>query len=271
MAILNTGLISRTYSVDNDNNHSYVYQYRVEVDSYAEDLQNIASAPGISIGDSLGTYAKCTSINVEQSSEDGSVWSVSISFGKVDPEKTANPVDRLPKKTWTTQPYQKLFSKTIDNKPILNSAKDPFNEPIEGDDSRVTLQFTRNEATFNEELAYAYRDAVNSDKFANQKPGTVKVMGIQANRQFDSQYGYYYEVTYNFQVNKNGWDVPVLDQGFNFINLMGEKEKIMLNNQPVNEPQLLNGDGLKLIDGAPAVFLKFRIYAHLPFSVFNLS
>lgn len=256
---------TRSYSLNEKNEHSYTLTYQVISNDRHESPYTVAAAIGVDIGDALG-YARCTQISSDCISEDGLQWKVTVTYGKMtdsDPNPLNEPVDIQ----WSFEQFQKITDRDINGTAILNSAQDPFQEPVEIDDSRPVLTVTRNEASFNSALAYQYRDAVNSTYFYGEA-GTVKVSNISSTRQFDQQIGFYWKTTYAFHFNPMGWDKVILDQGFRE-KVAGKKKNILVQGVPIQESTLLNGAGAKLNVGGNPVFRTFRVYPRLPFTVFN--
>jgi len=256
---------TRSFSVTEKNEHNYTLTWQVISDDPYESPSTVAASVGVSIGDSLG-FAKCKQISSDCVSDDGLQWKVTASFGKV--ENQGSPLNDPPEIQWGFEQFQRIIDRDINGTAILNSADDPFQQPIEIDDSRPSLTISRNEANFNASLAFQYRDAVNSTGFFGTGPGMVKVSNISSSRQFDQQIGFYWKTTYEFHFNPQGWDKIILDQGFRE-KIQGRKKNILVAGVPIQEPTLLNGFGTQLAVGAQPRFKTFRVYPRLPFSVFN--
>ena len=176
-----------------------------------------------------------------------------------------------PEIQWGFAQFQRNTDRAIDGTAIVNSAKDPFSDPVEIDDSRPVLSVTRNELTFNSSLAYIYRDAVNSDVFQGAAKGQVKVSNISSTRvkHPNTSIGFFWKTSYEFHFNPNGWDRYILDQGYRELK-SGKKQNIMVQGVIVQEPALLDGAGLQLPPAGTPKFKKFKVYPELPFSIFNI-
>ena len=99
----------------------------------------------------------------------------------------------------------------------------------------------------------------------------------------------YYELTTEIHYNSTGWDEAVVDRGLHELKRVGypdgsggyfTKEELGgdsrldpiagIDGEPVSEPILLNGDGEKLKDGEPPVYLKWRFYRQTIFETNRL-
>lgn len=196
-------------------------------------------------------------------------WTVTIVYSSPDSEDDEpNPLNQPIQVSLGFANFSEPMEQTPEGEAVVNSAGMPFNEAVERDDPRPILTIKRNEATYNEQLAYAYRRAVNADAWRGYPAGTVKVASIQAERVYNEQYGAYYEVTYSFELNPTGFDAVVLDQG-KYEKQGAELVPIKVKGKQVDEPVLLDGQGQKNAANAPPYFLRFQRYELLPFSAFN--
>lgn len=202
--------------------------------------------------------------NIQPEAEDSASWIVSISYST--PERS-NPDPLLQDLEYNGEfsNEEELMEEDAQGTPCLNSAGDPFSEPLTRDDPRPTFTISRNEASPPEALQANYSRVTNSDTYRGLPPGTVRV-AISWQSQRHEFYGVYYRVNYSFTVNPQGWDARVLDQGFNYIDDNDEKQQILINNAPASEPVLLDGAGGILADDAEPEYLDFRRYPRLPFS-----
>jgi hypothetical protein len=118
-------------------------------------------------------------------------------------------------------------------------------------------------------------NSVNSADFELPKVTIKKEQGkvygftLREGTWVDPLFGYkydYYDVNFQFEVNKKGWDLEILNAGFNEIK-DGKKSRINVFNpetglkEPCVTPQLLNTDGsvISSTSGTPN-YCKFVIY-----------
>lgn len=182
--------------------------------------------------------------------------------------------------------------------PLLNSAGESYDPPMTIDHSDTVLRITRSEETYDDAVAAAYRDAVNSDVFLGFPAGHVKCTAFTAD-QMRAASQIYYRVKYEFRIRYSevktrdtngdvqtqvfGWIKRVRDEGFR--ELTGEnadgspkyKEITDENGTKISQPHLLDGSGSKLsddeINNAPlpeTCFLKFDVYKKRAFAALNL-
>ena len=157
----------------------------------------------------------------------------------------------------------------INGYPITNSAGESFDPPPTRDVSDLVLRITRNESAFDSQRAMQYKDAVNSDWFGEFAPGRARCTGFSG-RQMHAADITYWQVSYEFQIRSDGWELRHLDEGFRE-NINGVLENFKdKDGSQVAQPVPLNGFGEKLADGATAVFREFVIYPSLPFQVLGL-
>jgi hypothetical protein len=160
---------------------------------------------------------------------------------------------------------QENYDQDVEDTPVVNSANDPFSNPLVRDRGGITLTVTQNEQTFNGSTALQYCNCVNSNSFMGADPSTLKVT-IGATNVWDQKYGMYWTVVYTFEYNANTWDQTVLDCGFYKVD--GVKKTLCLdhNNVPATTPVLLDGAGGQLAaDGTPS-YMTFKPYQAVTFS-----
>lgn len=83
--------------------------------------------------------------------------------------------------------------------PIVNSAGEAYDPPITTDHSDTILRITRNELTYDDAAAAAFRDAVNNDVFLGFPAGHVKCTVFTAD-QMRAAGLIYYRVRYEFRI-----------------------------------------------------------------------
>lgn len=226
----------------------------------------------------LQSFALEVAAAVEGTADDGCSWLVTVQYGPYDANTfPANPIDHPLKISWGFAKYEKVVDETIPDpvttktKAIVNSAGDYFDPPPTMDDSRPVLRIVRNEQTYSPTLALSWKDTINTDVWNGFAARTVKCGEIPAELRWNQECGYYYEVTYEFEINPSGWKKEVLDQGLRKL-VSGAQQAITdSKGQPVTSPVLLDGSGAPLASGADPVFLQFSIYNEAAFSGLNLT
>lgn len=186
----------------------------------------------------------------------------------MDSRQRANPLNKPYEVNWSFAQFEREIEQDINGKAIANSAGDPFLLRLTRDDSRPILQVSRNEPSFNAQLAYWYRDVVNTDSFFGADAGQVNVSNISASRQFNTNIGFYWKVSYEFAFNAEGWKKKVLSQGL-MEKKNGKLQNVLVNGTPITEPVLLAQDGSKLQENGTPYILEYEVYNKAPFSAFG--
>lgn len=199
-------------------------------------------------------------------------WKVTVNYdNSVDPaQNQENPLLRPGIDEWSFAQYQTIAVKDRDGKAIRNTVEQPFDPPVERDESRLVLVYTRNEAYFPVALAEEYMDAINSDSFCGRPATRAKCANINATKQWENGFGFY-QTRYEFHFWKKGWDKEVLNRGTRYRKTAGGAFVPLDGGQ---EPVLLKADGTKVAAGAEpaeADYVTAKIYEKLPFSVFNIN
>ena len=201
-----------------------------------------------------------------------------------------NPLEQRPEFSWTFADVNEPIDKDKDNKPITNSAQEPFDPPIAEDYSDQVFRVVRNEATFDKLFAADFKNSVNIDTFLGFPPGTCWLKVFDGDEIKEAGL-IYWRVSYEIHIRydkdneqASGWERNILDQGYRTIALdeagepkltedgkptyevMKDKDKNLLS-QPVQ----LDGEGQKLSAGAVPVFLEFETKKVRQFSILGLE
>lgn len=217
-------------------------------------------------------------LEARESSDDGKGWDVTVQYGPYNASLfSVNPTSWPSKVTWSAHKYERALFFDKSNNAILNSAGDPFGEPVTVDDSRTVMTVVRNElaSTFSMTLAESYRDTINTGIWNGYAAKTVKCSSITTGElQYDSNAQvWYYTVTYIFEINRDTWVKKVLDHGYAELDSTTSKRKAIkgADGKEVSEPVPLDGSGHQLATGGTPVTLSFDVYSDVDFSVFNID
>lgn len=283
--------------IGTDGVRTYRREFIVEVDSKYDKAQVVLSAPGlpqryfpyITLVET-DYYALCTRLAASRLSEKSAFhWLVEADYstqqGDEDKDREVdNPLAEPAEVSVSFETYREPVTGVPDDqyadddngfagkmvKGILNSAGEPFDPPAERDVARPILTITRNEAFFNTQLVIAYTNAVNSDMFFGSKPRTAR-MAIDGHRQFKSGLKFW-RVTYTITFKPETWDLQLLDHGSYYFD--DDAKKQFFHDEDGNRiTGLLNGNpalGDKLPANADPKFLRFKVYAELPFAILQL-
>lgn len=287
MAVTRVAETSRSGGVDREWKRSYRRTFVVEVDSPYDGAVTVIGSLPVQLGnyylvvDGLGAAVEhdfgsfVCDVQARQVSRDGLKWEAEVSYQPYNPLFfPKNPLDHPPKISWGGSKFEKAIDQDINGDAILNSAGDYFDPPVTVDDSRITLRIQRNEARYDPAIAAQFKDAINSDTFYGQQPGTWKSALPTADLQFNvdsgTADGFYYEVTYEFEFRPEGWKREILDQGLKVIT-GGVQVPASEGGKDVTSPILLDGTGVALAVDADPVFLSFDVYNEIAFSQLNLD
>jgi hypothetical protein len=273
---------------------TYTRIFRVITDSGLASALAVGTASGLpQLGESyaapdgaIDETVVCLKVNPQQDSENPQLWTVEIDYGsptKTNEQQNPNPLLRPAIISHSFAKYQRACYKDINGKAIRNSANDWFDPCPEIDDSRPVVSITRNEPVFNAALAIQYQDAINSDAFLGAQPGQVKISGISARNATENNYSFW-EVTYEFEFRREGWQLQLLSQGRNYkwtdgsllpIPKKGKKDDgttYFQTGTQIDEPVPLGPGGSPLIDPSPdnCFYIPFDVYKSMPFAPLGL-
>jgi hypothetical protein len=295
--IVDEKIEGNTAKTDAKGNATYTRAFRVTADSYALRAKGAVEAVVAQKGIEIGTpyevldpadgvtvlesddAASCQEISAASASDDGYSWDVTVSYGPLGGEAAtfpANPLEWPVEFALQSAQDRKPADEDRDGNPVLNSAGDAFDPPPEIDFSRIVFEVTRNEATFSPVLAQTWKHTVNDAVFSiageNYAAGTVLIQDIVAGKPlFHPDAGWYWRITYKFEVKPEGWKKKILDQGMKEIVAGAKRAMKDSQGQPISSPELLDGLGVKLAAGGTPVFLEFDLYPESNFSLLALS
>ncbi len=238
------------------------------------------------------TGALCRDVHAEQDQDDPTVWKVTAKFSskagghdqknKDHPDQQdKDPAARPAIIEWRQEMFQRAIMEPPDGveelpgqpAALTNSANDYYDPPIEIDDSRPTLTVTRNENDFDDVMATRFTNAINKDSVWGYLPGKWKCQGIQSTREYEEG-KFFYKVIYTFHYRDDGWDLKILDQGYNELGDAGldgvrPRRAIFdeINGTPISCPVLLDGNGKRLPNkaGNAPQFRTYAVYRKLNF------
>jgi hypothetical protein len=204
---------------------------------------------------------RCNQLEIQQHADNPRVWDVTAHYTTQARDRNDNPLQRPTSIRFGFAKFERVAERDVNGQAIVNSAGSYFDPPPMMDDSRPTIVMVRNEPSFNAALAMDYQDAVNSAAWFGFPAGTAKVSQISASDHWENDV-YYWEVTYEFEIRREGWTLRLLDQGRYERSGTNVRPILDANGDPVQDPVLLNGSGSRLDNPGPstAVFLNFDVY-----------
>lgn len=259
---------------------SYRLNWIVEFDSMANNVADAVAAVGV-FPRSACPYnpkAYCRSINPDNIAE--TVFKVSAEYStQVDPND--NPLSQRPQTFYESFTFEEQAVKDVTtNKPMQNTAGDPWENPIMRNRSKDSIRFVRNELNYPFALAGSLKWKRNNAAWNGLATGTVLCTNITAAPQdcfYQDQKLYFYQVAYEFLYDpdhKHKSRVP--NMGFRKkVTVSGvEKQEWIRDNkkQPVATPVLINEQGTdQLPIGSQPYIVENDIYELADFSLFNIT
>lgn len=207
-------------------------------------------------------------------------WKVDVEYEAVESENKdpeVAPWDMPDEVTWDFSESSESFFRDTDDKPVVNSAGEPFEDFLEKDAGELSVTVVRNSLRYSPSNALEYRNMVNQGSFSigGQKisdgQAKMSVGGTARTAYYKGQL--YYVVTYKMKLRES-WDVKVEDRGFNEKNIAkpGELKAIVKGTPPVqvDKPWPLDGSGAKKPNSTDAPEqLTFKPYKKKSFSTFR--
>ena len=204
----------------------------------------------------------------------GPVWYVEADYGEVGIEIVGvNPLDRTPRITWTTVPHRVIVTEDV-NGPIVNTAGDPFDPPLEVDIRLLAVEVQYN-ATSVPTWFLSYRHAINST------PWYIDGVVIPAYyaRMDDLQVGpwqrhqsiWYREVSYRAIIGPEPWIPRILNAGYHELVYQDErviKRPIIIEGSTPSQPIPLDMEGRAIKTPRPEdiIWRYVLVYPQLDFN-----
>jgi hypothetical protein len=298
---------NRSVSWSGQGGRSYSQQLRVITDDPTMGPRAVAKALSFKVGAQYshpitspatewdyGNYLQ--GFDIKEEGDDGCQWLATLTFGPFNwveqggatteaaGEGQTDPFKVPIKVSFGTAKYEREITLDMRGKPISNSLGEPFDPTMKRDDSRGLLTLVRNEPTFNAQYVQTFKDTCNQDTFLTiYKANTVKCSDVTAEREYQADWGYYWLVTYIFEIRESitlsdgtvifdGWTELVLNKGLHeyrdiFTPSLGLKPVIM-GGAPVTSPVPIGVTGSYDPDNTP-YYRAFQIYPLQDFSKLN--
>ena len=259
---------------------TYQRQFRLITDDpddgpYA--IGSNASLPNIGSLHPEDSSAWCRELTVENDNPYAG-WVVTANYSS-ERELSETPTSDPAFVTWDSEQFQKPAIQDKDGDAVVNSAGDFFDPPAMMDDSRRVVTVQKN-LTAVPAWILDYQDAVNSDQFTVDGVtiaiGTAKMQRVSVGAE-DIRNGIAFrQVTFTMHLQRDGWDMQILDAGFRRIDPGDSTKRIAISLDDGTEPTtpaLLDGSGGLLSNPTPAnaVFKTFSVYKTRTFSSLPLS
>lgn len=210
------------------------------------------------------------------------MWFVTANYGPWNPAEKGDPADagnptQQPARwrvEWEVRPEP--VWEDVDGNPILNTAGDAFDPPIERDNLIAILTVSRNEAEPDFASLITAANKVNKDPWNGFDAKTVKVAPITIPEIEYSQETeqYYYPMIYTFQINRDTWVRKPLNTGYRQV-VSGKVVPILDDGgQTLQSPGLLDQSGVYLkppVTKDNIIIGSFDVLESIDFGTFNMD
>jgi hypothetical protein len=205
-------------AVNSKGMRSYTAEFRLKTTSRTEDAYDVGSHASLPIiGDThpSDSGAWCESISV--ACTDGwTGWVVTCQWTS-EREYATDPTADPAIVTLNTEQFQKPAVFDVDGYGICNSAGDPYDPPEMMDDSRRLFTVMKNMASV-PSWVISSQDAINNDVFSlgglSIGVGLAKVQSVAVSEPQSRNGVSFRTVTFQIQVQRDGWTLRPLDAGF---------------------------------------------------------
>lgn len=271
---------NETYFCVSDRSESSALQIILEAQGFSGDVQ----LPLLGTVHPFDNFAICTSLEASPADADPFTWNIVVKYetqkGDSEPPAAADPVQQKPRFQWGHITERRIVEVDFSSPPrlLLNSARQKFDPPYEVDFSLPTLFFERNEARDRVSQSFSFKNSVNASSWQAlgfiAAAGQVKVVSIRSvytlGRSGDGgTEDHYWVNSFEFVYRVEGWDAELLDIGTQERIDRGEGQmpRFEIRNntdeegEQIRAPQLLDGNGRRLAEGANPVFLPpFKVH-----------
>ena len=263
-----------------DHSRSFVAQTDNSEGSYAVSLAT--GVPRLGDAHPEDPASLCVSVDAKPKNGEPEVWSVSCKYTNDLPDDTIDdddPTSIRKKSSWSFEEHIRAVGQDRDDNPIINTAGDRYDEPLEVVDSLPTLTITKNKNSFNAQTAFDYNNSVNSDTFRGAEPGTLRVR-ITATEEWKGDSAYW-ATTYVFKYNPNGWQPTILESGM-YQKVLSSRVPCYIkgetphDSEPVTHPVPLDADGAQIDPTtfsntpSPIVYTQWDVLPELPYSTLGV-
>lgn len=257
-------------------------------------------------------FATCRRLRITQ--KVGSIWWTAQAEYSTKPltedekeREEPNPLDRRAKISWSTRSYTEPIDKDIDGNPVMNSAGDSFDPPVEREASYWVATVEKNMLAVPTWII-EYENAINESSYnidgLDVDPECSRLTGLSISERLEENNVTYRRVGFqiefrappngeNYQdggetndpITPKGWTKCVLDEGLRHVPYRDENgdtipidqlKKVNITDEQgelITSPALLDGLGMAIPQptAADAKYLCWTVYHKRDFSVLPLT
>lgn len=195
---------------------------------YVRDKCGISIGSGYSYNGDADSYSRCVKVEANFISNitydpinevtlpsGGRHFQVIATYGQPDPYTQGPVLDRKPRVSVNGEFVEKIATKDVDGTPIVNTAGEPFENPLMRETPISNIRITRNESSPDIWGLMGKAGQLNSTTWFGAPPRTVKFGMPEFEEEVDQELGTnYFACTYTFQYNPDGWDEKLLNCGY---------------------------------------------------------
>lgn len=214
-------------------------------------------------------------------------------------------LDEPPEIDFESGEAEVALTRTVDDRPVINTATDPFDPAPSFGEARPVLSYSRNEADFTWPTMQNYVNHINQGEFLGAEPRTVRLSRVRARKIILPEFSYW-RVSYVFEYRKagpstnvydvigsssgvpvvtpvsdlGGWDQVKQSVGYNQLaadasgNYKSVKIKSTGDGTDVGTPQWLDVTGAYVPpprEASQAIYCRFKTYPEADFSALNIT
>lgn len=282
--IIGSGPYDWSMSEDEEGHRDYQVQWQVQTDgpTYGPDYALFAPGlplPGASLNigntvDPWAFYQRKGSAKLKSREQNKRLYLVELAFTTRPHRRcqTSKIEDPLLEPHRVKGSFVDILREALEDKdgdPLMNSSKQRFRGPaVQIEDGYPTVEVVQNVSWINLAFLGGYRKAVNNATFWGLPARTIRCDTFTWEQvQYGTCYKYF-QVTTNFSINEDTWDLRLLDHG-TMVKIAGSSPAAFRQAKDPYEENvevLLNGAGEALAPGAAEVYLTKRVRAEKNFS-----
>lgn len=233
------------------------------------------------------------SIDAREIADDGMSWDVTLAYAQISPKDQAggdgeganagafilSPFAVKPSVQWGSETEEIARTHDRAGQPILNTAGDPFDPPLSAPVSNPVATIVRNLRSYDGAWVGSYKDHVNQSVWMGYPAGTVLCKDITGESVYDTDWGWYWRVTYQFafrpiwveggKIILPGWATQVLNAGMRQLK-SGEVKQILVEGAPTSTPIPLKENGEAATPTDDPHYLTFDVYPEADFDDLDL-
>ena len=240
------------------------------------------SVPSLGDAHPEDAVALCVDVDAKPKSGEPAVWDITCKYTNDLPSDDIDdddPLSQRPELSWGAEDFSRFVGKDRNDKPILNTAGDRYEDPVEVVDGLPVLTIKKNKASFNAATAYAYNNSTNSDVYRGADPGTLRVR-ITAVELWKGDAAYW-ATSYTFRYNPEGWQPTIMETGLYQLYLGSHIDCFVKGATPhdseaVTHPVPLDANGEQIDPStlgntpSPVVHTTWDVLPELPYSALGV-